>query len=335
MSNEGYKISIIVPVYNAETYLHQCIDSIINQTHKNMEVILVNDGSTDSSPQILDNYAKDDKRVRIIHKNNGGVASARNAGLDVATGDYIAIVENDDWCELDMFESLLDSCISTGSDISICSDFRVIKGRIIPQIIKTDSLILSNFECLKKILLRENIGIAFFPKLYNAELFNDIRIPNLATSDDIAIVPKLIDKANYISCVLEPKLYYRFVETSISNGKTFTNRKFDAFYAVKIMYEFISAKYPMLSEEAFNFTFGYYMWVINMIFITDKIKFKKELTITETEIRKKLTSILKNKYISVKQKVIAILVIFKLYYPIKRLIRFIKNFNMGNRNEQE
>jgi len=109
--NEGL-ISVIVPVYKVEKYLCKCIDSIINQTYENLEIILVDDGSPDDCPRICDEYAKKDKRIKVIHKENGGVSSARNRGIEVATGDYIAFVDSDDWIESDMYECLYNKMVS-------------------------------------------------------------------------------------------------------------------------------------------------------------------------------------------------------------------------------
>ena len=95
-------ISIIVPIYKVEKYIRQCVDSIINQTYEDIEIILVDDGSPDNCPQICDDYAKTDSRVKVIHKENGGIMSARKAGLKVATGEYIGFVDGDDWIEADM-----------------------------------------------------------------------------------------------------------------------------------------------------------------------------------------------------------------------------------------
>lgn len=114
-------ISVIVPVYNVEKYLNKCVDSIINQTFKEMEIILVDDGSTDSCHQIIDEYAKKDNRVIAIHKKNGGQGSARNVGLDISRGEYIGFVDSDDWIDLNMYEKLYKDITSNNSDISICS----------------------------------------------------------------------------------------------------------------------------------------------------------------------------------------------------------------------
>ena len=110
-------LTVIVPVYNVERYLVQCVDSIINQTYKELEIILVDDGSTDASGRICDEYATKDQRIKVIHKVNGGLVSARKAGLTVANGNFIAFVDSDDWIDADMYEQLLGEMIQSDSDI--------------------------------------------------------------------------------------------------------------------------------------------------------------------------------------------------------------------------
>ena len=119
------KISIIVPVYKVEPYIHKCIDSILNQTFKEFELILVDDGSPDNCGNICDEYAKKDNRVRVIHKENGGISSARNIGLDVSNGEYIGFVDSDDYIKLDMYERLYNSCKVNNADISIIGTIEV------------------------------------------------------------------------------------------------------------------------------------------------------------------------------------------------------------------
>jgi glycosyltransferase involved in cell wall biosynthesis len=115
------KISVIVPVYNMENYLQKCLSSIATQTHKDLEIILINDGSTDGSSKICDDYAAKEERIKVIHKSNGGVASARNAGLKICTGEYIAFVDSDDWIEPTMYSELLDVCLKHDCDYAGCS----------------------------------------------------------------------------------------------------------------------------------------------------------------------------------------------------------------------
>lgn len=116
-------ISIIIPVYNLEYYLRECLTSVIGQTYTNLEIIIINDGSTDSSPCICDQFAAQDKRVTIIHQENRGVSYSRNIGLDNARGAYIGFVDGDDWIEKDMYETLLSLTIEYNANISMCSHF--------------------------------------------------------------------------------------------------------------------------------------------------------------------------------------------------------------------
>lgn len=123
------KISIIVPIYNVEKYLQKCVDSILCQTYKNLEIILVNDGSPDNCPAICDEYAKKDKRIKVIHKQNGGVSSARNAGLDVATGKYVQFVDSDDWVEPEYSKTMINLIEENNCDLGICGYIK--KGKIV------------------------------------------------------------------------------------------------------------------------------------------------------------------------------------------------------------
>ena len=114
------KVSVIVPIYKVEPYLDQCVQSIVNQTYKNLEIILVDDGSPDNSPAMCDAWAEKDNRIRVIHKENGGFSSARNAGLDAATGDYIQFVDSDDWILPDMTAALVSCAVKENADVVRC-----------------------------------------------------------------------------------------------------------------------------------------------------------------------------------------------------------------------
>ena len=114
-------ISVIVPIYNVEKYLDRCVGSIINQTYKNLEIILVDDGSPDNCPQMCDDYAKKDSRIKVVHKENGGLSDARNAGMKVATGEYVSFIDSDDYISLDFYETLLETIVDNDSDIVECS----------------------------------------------------------------------------------------------------------------------------------------------------------------------------------------------------------------------
>ena len=123
MPQEQPLISVIVPVYKVEAYLDQCVESIVNQTYRNLEIILVDDGSPDRCPEMCDAWAKKDSRIKVVHKENGGLGDARNAGIAVASGDYFGFIDSDDWCEPDMFRDLIESCLLYNSPIAVCDAF--------------------------------------------------------------------------------------------------------------------------------------------------------------------------------------------------------------------
>ncbi len=209
-------ISIIVPVYNVERYLSQCIDSIINQTYKKLEIILVNDGSTDNSGEICDEYVKKDCRVKVIHKKNGGISSARNVALDICIGKYIVFIDSDDWVEHDYIESLIKY-----ADINtiICCGYKRIKKKEVKVHVIKNILHLNKEYFLNQYLLFElganskahinPIGNYMWNKLYPAWIFNNVRFPIGRTFEDIYISMKLFDKID--NFIILPCAKYNYI----------------------------------------------------------------------------------------------------------------------------
>ena len=175
----GPLISVIVPVYNVEDYLSKCVASILAQSYKNLQVILVDDGSTDRCPEICDDIAKRESRVQTIHKKNGGLSSARNAGIDAANGDFLAFVDSDDYIAPDMYEYLYRNMAETESDISICGKYVVYEnGRLI---LKQDQsilcLVMDSEEAIRRMCSFRDYDTSSCDKLYKRELFSSIRFP--------------------------------------------------------------------------------------------------------------------------------------------------------------
>ena len=174
-------ISIIVPVYNVEKYLNRCFDSILNQTFTDFELILVDDGSTDNSGIICYEYKTKDNRIKVIHKENGGLSSARNAGLDIARGKYIGFVDSDDFINKDMYKILFDTIQANNSDMVICDYYKVNEDDINKfrnlkcncENIKIKNL--NNLESIDNLFLTGEKFIYAWNKLYKRELFNDLR----------------------------------------------------------------------------------------------------------------------------------------------------------------
>ena len=200
-------ISIIVPVYKVEKYIDKCLNSILNQTYPDLEIILVDDGSPDNCGKICDEYEKKDKRIKVIHKKNGGQSEARNEGLKIATGKYIGFVDSDDYIKENMFEILYKNIINYGADISI--------GNII-KIEKNKNIIIENYDNVEifdksdslKQLLKQHITNYTFNKLYKRHLWNNIKFPVGKLLEDMDIMYHILEKSNKVVCTNQTEYYY-------------------------------------------------------------------------------------------------------------------------------
>ena len=240
------KISIIVPIYKVEKYLKQCLDSILNQTYQNMEIILVDDGSPDGCGMICDAYAAKDDRFRVIHQTNDGVAAARNAGLAAATGEWIGWVDADDWLEPDMFEYLLENALSANADICICGRFEELRRRTSHFGI-TEKKLMNQAEALYALLEERYMDSALYDKLWRRELFRDIRFPAGRTYEDLATLYRLFTKAEWIMCLPEPKYHYRRRNDGIVGDTSLPNRM-DHYLAARQRYSDMTESYPELQS---------------------------------------------------------------------------------------
>ena len=203
------KISVIVPVYKAEKYIHRCIDSLLAQTFKNFELLLIDDGSPDSSGKICDEYASIDSRVRVFHKGNGGVSSARQYGLEHAVGDYVIHADPDDWVESEMLQELYNKAISENADMLIC-DYYLFDFSTNRETYVKVSPPLNSEELLAKIISGE-VHASLWNKLIKRTLFfgNKIAfIEGLNMYEDLSVMFRLVYFANKIAYVPEPLYYY-------------------------------------------------------------------------------------------------------------------------------
>lgn len=241
------KISVIVPVYKVEPYLRKCLDSIVGQTYRNLEIILVDDGSPDNCGAICDEYAAGDERIKVIHKENGGVASARNAGLAVASGDYIGWVDSDDWIETDMLEYLLAGAQRHGADIAVCGRVEVYPNRRVPQGWENEEI--WDAEQALGLLLEDDLLRNYLcDKLWRRELFQDIYFPEGRNFEDVATTYKLIEKAEKIVCLPECKYFYLQRENGIVRSRDIYNSM--AYYkAEQERYLYLRERYPQFQER--------------------------------------------------------------------------------------
>lgn len=226
-------ISIIIPVYNVEKYLKECVSSVLNQSYKNLEIILVDDGSTDSSGKICDELIKNDKRIIVIHKKNGGLSDARNYGIDKSNGNYISFVDSDDIINKKMITDLYKAIKQYKSDISVCrfKRFKKIDELEDEKIVdKNDNYIIktSNEYFVDTLYQKDQTlnSVSACAKLYDKKIFENLRFEKGKINEDFLIFDNLMEKCSKVALVDETYYYYRVNSNSITNSK-FNIKKVD------------------------------------------------------------------------------------------------------------
>lgn len=218
------RISVIVPVYNVEKYLKECIESILSQTYKDFELILVDDGSTDSSGKICDYYMGKDDRIKVLHKKNGGLSSARNAGINIAVGEYVSFVDSDDYILEDFLKKLYEKSKCSRADICECT-FYYLKGRKLIQSRKFDVKELIKTEAIERLFAPPYQSfVNTWNKLYKRALFQEILFPEGKLHEDEFTTYKLLYEANKVAYLNECLYVYRIRNNSITTAKFSTKR---------------------------------------------------------------------------------------------------------------
>lgn len=314
-------ISVIVPVYKVEEYLDRCIESIINQTYENLEVILVDDGSPDNCPKMCDEWAKKDKRIKVIHKKNGGLSDARNRGIEKANGKYISFVDSDDYINSDYISELYNAITTNDCDISISGIVvKYTNGTIINRYtnIKEE---LNSKETLKKMLYDDGIDVSAYAKLYKRELFKNIKFPKGRLYEDAATTYKLIYSSKKIANNNVPTYFYMIRNDSIAHGR-FNKKKMDLIKSTKEMTDFIKDKYPDLSDACDRRLMYAYLSTISQLASSNEIHEKEENILTEY-IKKNSKKALKDKKCPKRDKfaIITLKFGFKFYRFIWNLYR--------------
>ena len=246
--NEKALISVIVPVYNVEKYIEKCLDSIINQTYKNIEILLIDDGSTDSSGKICDDYSKQDKRIKVFHKENGGLSSARNYGVDKSKGEYLTFIDSDDIIELDYIDYLFGLIKKYDVELSICPYTVIINNTKKYNFGKNNIEELMDTErCLKRMLCEEGFTVSACAKMYKKSLFDDIKFPVNKLCEDNGTTYKLMFKCDNIAYGNISKYNYFKRPNSIMTSK-FNIKRMDLLDLTDTMCDDIEKKYPNIID---------------------------------------------------------------------------------------
>ena len=249
-------VTIIIPVFNVERYIVECLESVVCQSYNNIEIIIINDGSTDNSLSVCERYARMDSRIALYSKENGGLSEARNYGLDRANGEFIMFLDSDDYLSRNCVESMVNSILETKADI--------VSGRVRRFVNPDDFLydngsifseVLNKHDAMREMLQEGKTNTMACAKLYRSELFDTVRFCVGKYHEDIYIMHILFDRIHSLSIIGDVVYYYRLNSNSISEG-VFTVRRKDAVYAERERLDFVQKYYP----EFINIQIEKYIW---------------------------------------------------------------------------
>lgn len=336
------KISIIVPVYNVENYLSRCVESLLNQTLKDIEIILVDDGSPDSCPAMCDSFAIQDQRIKVIHKKNGGLGYARNSGLEIARGEFIAFVDSDDFVDINMYETLYNKANEIKLDTVYCcfnsvdnkgniypikeiSDVKIFDSR--PDI---ESLLLDMIGSEVNSLVDRKYQMCVWRAIYSKNIIdnNNIRFcsEKQFISEDIIFHIDYLQKVSKIGLIPEAFYYYCDNISATSLSKTFREDRFERYV---ILYKEICSRFPLggVTNRAQRLLIGY---TRSLVFILNdyEITFQKKIKILKTICNNNIWNEISTEYdysrLPFYQKLVLYLILKKQIYPLI-LLSWLKN----------
>jgi len=316
-------ISIIVPVYKVEAYLCRCIDSLLAQTYGNLEIILVDDGSPDSSGSICDRYAARDHRIRVIHKENGGLSSARNAGIDAARGEYLGFVDSDDWVDVHTYEWLLEMAQEEQVKL-VCAgryDYSSTTGEKKLGLCPPRREVISGEELAKRIFRWDNVDSAACDKLYHRSLFRELRYPLGVVSEDLPVTYRAGLDAGRVGMLDRPVYCYFHREGSITTAAV-SEKSFQPSGNTRLILEHIRREHPALKDYAASFHVSHlgYICMITEISGREVLRqFKDQYRRKRAELRSFLPFILRSPLIKKKDRLTWITICFGCYGFLRKI----------------
>lgn len=286
-------ISIIVPVYNVEAYMNQCIESIVGQTYKNIEIILVDDGSTDNCPTLCDDWKVKDDRIKVIHKENGGLSDARNVGIQIAQGEYIGFVDSDDVIEKSMYESLLEVISKYEADIVQCQTIKYSELRSLEFISSENDriMVLDSHDAVELLIKGKGVICAVYSMLIKSNLAKSVLFEVGKINEDVLWTYRIMVNAKKV--VLTSKTLYGYFQRSgsIMNSE-YTEKRFDALEALQKRAQEVKKDYEDLYPEAELIYIGacmyHYQWLCRLQKTTDYESLKKKIHLRFMEADRKV-----------------------------------------------
>lgn len=239
-------ISIIVPIYKVEKYLERCVESLLNQTYTNLEIILVDDGSPDNCPVMCEEFAKKDSRIRVVHKKNGGLSDARNVGLEVATGEYIGFIDSDDYVDVNMYQDMITNALKYNAQIVECDIYSVYDGNRIEEYSSVDDAVYTTTkDIMYAYIAKFTIKTVVWNKLYKKDIFGSLKFEVGKYNEDEFFTYQILSKAT--TFVHINKHYYYYIQRAESiMGCSYSLKKLDGLEGGMKKTEFIKEYYPEL-----------------------------------------------------------------------------------------
>lgn len=280
------KVSVIIPIYNTQQYLRKCLDSLLNQTLDDFEIIMVDDGSTDNSAEIAKEYERNNGIIfRYVYKENGGQASARNIGINISLGDYLGFVDSDDWVSADYLEKLYLGCINNNAEISMCGIYRIWDNGLKKEF-KSGFHKNGVYNNIEAVLTKTSFSP--WNKLFKKDLFKGLRFPESMVYEDFAFIPQIIARAQQIYYISDKLYFYYWRAGSTINNNNIRN---DQICAIEILEKSELSKYPIVLE-VYNIREILCSYIWKMLSIDNKELVKK----TINNILKKYSNISQNEY---------------------------------------
>lgn len=317
------KISIIVPVYNVEQYLEKCVESLIRQSYHNLEIILVNDGSTDTSAKLCDFLSKKDDRIKVIHKENGGLSDARNHGVNAASGEYIGFVDSDDYIHEDMYHHLYEKITQEDADVAECNFTIVYENKFKYVTEEEYDLVLNQEQYLQEYLSMKKLYGATCARLIKASIAKKIEFPVGKVYEDMYYALELIQIAKKYVITSKPYYYYLVRTGSITN-EHFNERQLALIDVVKDFKTFTLSSYPNLKKEMLSREMYAYFSVFNQIIRLREFKKNYYYVEIRNYFKKNWLKILQNPIITKNRKLSVFLIKINVYLYRFVLIRYLK-----------
>lgn len=319
---ELQKVSIVVPIYNVEKYINKCVDSILNQTYKNLQVILVDDGSPDNCGKIADEYAKKDFRIEVIHKENGGLSDARNFGVKEVTGDFTLFVDSDDWLDKNMVETMVYTINKFNADVVQAGfyyayeDHLLYDDRYYPETSKP--IVLNNNELMRELVINEKVKNFAWGKLYKTSLIKDIPFKKGVLFEDVFWAHNVMKNVIKYVIIHKPLCYYLQRDDSIV--ASYSIRNLDILKGLKERHKFIENNYKELTNKSLNLILRTSMFHYNLLVMNsseDKSGiYRKEIRKYILKNYKDLKKSINNEEKDLKNQ----LMLFKLWGPLNTLV---------------